>query len=83
MLAYAISFPTPLWGLGMSNVSIKCGFCPGGARRIERLVRMIQSDRIHPGKLLNRKFEGFEKIEDAFKLMDEKPADLIKPYVII
>ena len=29
------------------------------------------------------RFEGFEKIEDAFKLMDEKPKDLIKPYVVI
>ena len=78
-----ISFPAVLWGLGMSNISFKCGFCPGGARRIERLVRMIRSDRVHPGKLLNYKFEGFEKIEDAFHLMDSKPKDLIKPYVLI
>ncbi|MBR3734283.1 MAG: zinc-binding dehydrogenase [Lachnospiraceae bacterium] len=78
-----ISFPAPLWGLGMANVTFKSGFCPGGARRIERLVRLIQADRVHPGKLLNKKFEGFDKIEDAFKLMDEKPKDLIKPYVLI
>jgi len=78
-----ISFSTILWGLGMSNVSFRCGFCPGGARRIERLVRMIQADRVHPGKLLNYKFEGFDKIEDAFHLMDTKPKDLIKPYVLI
>ena len=78
-----ISFPAPLWGLGMSNISFKSGFCPGGARRIERLVRLIQADRVHPGKLLNYKFEGFDKIPDAFKMMDEKPKDLIKPYVLI
>ena len=78
-----INIPALLWGLGMSNVSLKCGFCPGGARRIERLIRMIQAGRIHPGKLLNYKFEGFDKIEDAFKLMDSKPKDLIKPYVLI
>ena len=72
-----------LRGLGMSNISFRCGFCPGGARRIERLIRMIQAGRVHPGKLLNVKFEGFDKIEDAFKLMDDKPKDLIKPYVII
>ena len=65
------------------NISFRCGFCPGGARRIERLIRMIQAGRVHPGKLLNVKFEGFDKIEDAFKLMDAKPKDLIKPYVII
>ena len=78
-----ISFPAPLWGLGMSNVSIKCGFCPGGARRIERLIRLIQNGRVHPGKMLNYKFEGFDKIEDAFHVMDSKPRDLIKPYVLI
>ena len=43
----------------------------------------IQAGRVHPGKLLNVKFEGFDKIEDAFKLMDAKPKDLIKPYVVI
>lgn len=45
-------------------------------QRIERLIRMIQAGRVHPGKLLNYKFEGFDKIEDAFKLMDSKPKDL-------
>ena len=79
----SINFPAPLWGLGMSNVTFKSGFCPGGARRIERLIRMIQADRVHPGKLLNYKFEGFDKIEDAFHMMDSKPKDLIKPYVLI
>ena len=78
-----IAFPAILWGLGMSNITFRCGFCPGGARRIERLVRIIQAGRVHPGKLLNYKFEGFDKIEDAFKLMDSKPKDLIKPYVLI
>ena len=78
-----IAFPALLWGLGMSNITFRCGFCPGGARRIERLVRMIQADRVHPGKLLNYKFEGFDKIEDAFHMMDTKPKDLIKPYVLI
>ena len=27
--------------------------------------------------------QDFDKIEDAFKLMDSKPRDLIKPYVLI
>ena len=30
---------------------------------------------------LNYRYEEFEKIEDAFKVMDEKPRDLIKPIV--
>ena len=79
----SFNIPAMQWGLGMSNITLKCGFCPGGARRIERLVRLIQAGRVHPGKMLNYKFEGFDKIEDAFHLMDSKPKDLIKPYVLI
>lgn len=81
--ADVISFPAYLWGLGMSNVSLKSGFCPGGAYRIQHLLEVIRAGRCHPGKMLNYKYEGFEKIEDAFKVMDEKPRDLIKPYVIL
>lgn len=78
-----VSFPALLWGLGMSDITITGGFCRGGARRIERLLNVIRTGRVDPGKLLNYKFEGFDQIEDAFKLMDEKPRDLIKPYVLI
>lgn len=79
------SFQTPayLWGLGMSDVTIRGGFCPGGALRIKKMLNLIQTGRVHPEKLLNYKFEGFDKIEDAFKVMDEKPRDLIKPVVHI
>lgn len=75
--------PTYLWGLGMSDITIRGGFCPGGAYRIEKMLRLIENGRVHPEKLLNYSFEGFDKIEEAFKLMDEKPKDLIKPVVHI
>lgn len=78
-----ISFPTPLWGLGMSDVTIKCGFCPGGSYRIDKLLEVIRAGRCHPGKMLNYKYEGFDKIEEAFETMDKKPRDLIKPVVYI
>lgn len=76
-------YPAYLWGLGMSDVTIKGGFCPGGALRIEKLLSIISSGRFNPEKVLNYKYEGFEKIEEAFKVMDEKPRDLIKPVVRI
>ncbi|MBZ3936433.1 NAD(P)-dependent alcohol dehydrogenase [Methanimicrococcus blatticola] len=71
------------WGLGMSNKDIRGGFCPGGALRIEKMLEMIQYNRFDPAKLITHRFEGFDKIEDAFKMMDEKPADMIKPAVFI
>ena len=77
------TIPTFLWGLGMFDISIRGGFCPGGGYRIERLLNMIANDRVHPGKLLNYKYEGFDKIPEAFRVMDEKPRDLIKSCVYI
>lgn len=77
------TIPAYLWGLGMSDVTIRGGFCPGGAYRIQKMLNLIQAKRIAPEKLLNYQFEGFDKIQDAFILMDEKPKDLIKPVVHI
>lgn len=75
--------PAPLVLMGMSDVTIHGGFCPGGAVRMKKLLSLIQAGRVHPEKLLNYKFEGFDKIPEAFKVMDEKPRDLIKPVVKI
>lgn len=75
--------PTYAWGLGMSDISIQCGFCPGGSYRIKQLLNLIRADRVHPGEMLNYKFEGFDKISDAVDVMDTKPRDLIKPIVYI
>ena len=65
--------PTPLVFLGMGDVTIRGGFCPGGAVRIEKLLNLIRAGRVHPEKLLNYKFEGFDKIPEAFEVMDKKP----------
>jgi Threonine dehydrogenase and related Zn-dependent dehydrogenases len=77
------TIPAWNWGLGMANKDIRGGFCPGGALRIEKMLNMIQYNRFDASKLITHKFNGFDKIEDAFHLMDEKPADLIKPAVFI
>lgn len=71
------------WGLGMGDVTIRGGFCPGGALRMKKMLNLIQTGRVDPSKLINYRFEGFDKIEDAFKVMAEKPRDLIKPAVFI
>ncbi len=75
--------PAFMFGLGMADINYRGGFCPGGAYRIKKLLAMIQADRVHPGKMLNYKFHGFDKIPEAFVVMDEKPRDLIKPIVYI
>lgn len=63
--------------------TIKGGLCPGGRKRMERLLALVQANRVDPGKLITHKFDGFEAIEEAFYLMVDKPRDLIKPLVFI
>lgn len=82
-VADTLSMPTLSWGLGMANKDIRGGFCPGGARRIEKMMNMIKYGRVDTEKLITHKFHGFNEIEAAFKLMDEKAPDLIKPIVYI
>ena len=82
-VADTFTIPAFEWGLGMADITIRGGFCPGGALRAEKLLNLIKYDRIKPGKTFNVEFHGFDKIEDAFKLMDEKPKDLIKPIIYI
>lgn len=77
------TIPAYIWGLGMANKDIRGGFCPGGAKRMEALLNILRYGRVDASKLITHRYNGFEKIEDAFKLMDEKPAELIKPVVFI
>ena len=77
------TIPTPLVFLGMGDVTIRGGFCPGGAVRIEKMLNLIKAGRVAPGKMLNYKYEGFDKIPEAFDVMDKKPRELIKPVVKI
>ena len=78
-----LSMPAFSWGLGMANKDIRGGFCPGGAQRIRRMMDIIRYAPLDTTKLITHKFNGFDKIEDAFLLMDSKTPDLIKPIVYI
>ena len=78
-----LSMPALSWGLGMANKDIRGGFCPGGAERIRRMMDVIQYAPLDTTKLITHTFNGFEKMEDAFLLMDSKAPDLIKPIVYI
>jgi Threonine dehydrogenase and related Zn-dependent dehydrogenases len=78
-----LEVPTLAWGLGMSHKDIRCGFCPGGAERIRKMMEVIKHGRVDPEKMITHKFHGFDKIPEAFELMDKKAPDLIKPIVYI
>ena len=77
------TLPIPLvaWGSGMGHKTIKGGLCPGGRRRMERMLAVVSRDYMDLTKMVTHTFKGLEHVEDAFYLMANKPADLIKPLV--
>jgi len=78
-----IKIPRLEWGCGMGHKTIKGGLMPGGRRRMEKLVSLLQTGRLDTSKLITHHFEGFENIEPALMLMKDKPKDLIKPVINI
>ena len=78
-----IRIPRIEWGVGMGHKTIAGGLMPGGRLRMEKLARLLETGRLDTGKLLTHKFNGFDSIEKALMLMKDKPADLIKPVVIL
>ena len=79
----SVGIPRVEWGCGMGHKQIRGGLMPGGRRRSERLARLIMTNRIHPEKLITHTFRGLENVEPALMLMKNKPADLIKPLVLV
>ena len=79
----AVCLPRVELGCGMGHKKIVGGLMPGGRLRSEKLARLIQSGRIHPEKLITHTFHGLENVEPALMLMKDKPADLIKPLVLL
>ena len=78
-----VKIPRVGWGVGMGHKSINGGLMPGGRLRMEKLAALITTKRIHPGKMITHTFKGFDKIEEALMMMKDKPADLIKPVVLL
>jgi threonine dehydrogenase-like Zn-dependent dehydrogenase len=78
-----VKIPRNAWGLGMGHKTIAGGLMLGGRLRMEKLASMVTAGRINPSPLITHTFHGFDKIEDSLFLMRDKPADVIKPIVII
>lgn len=78
-----LPIPTLAFGRGMAGKTIKGDLCEGGRVRIERILDMIRYGRIQPGKMVTHRYYGFDKLEEAFYVMRDKPRDLIKPVVYI
>jgi threonine dehydrogenase-like Zn-dependent dehydrogenase len=78
-----LQIPNAYIGGFLSHKTIRGGLCPGGRKRIERLLAMVKAERVDPSKMITHRFTGLESIEEAFYIMANKPRNLIKPIVIM
>lgn len=79
----SIKIPRVEWGVGMGHKQINGGLMPGGRLRMEKLSSLVAVGKLDLSKLITHTFKGFENVEKALYLMKDKPADLIKPVVVI
>ena len=78
-----LEIPMLSWGKGMSGKTITGELCKGGRVRIDRLMQLAKYQRIAPEKLITRKYNGFDKMEQALYDMRDKPDDLVKVAVYL
>ena len=78
-----VTLPRVEWGCGMSHKQILCGLMPGGRLRMEKLATLVTSGRLDVSLECTHVYHGWEHTAEALELMRDKPADLIKPIVVI
>ena len=78
-----INIPRVEWGVGMGHKQLLGGLMPGGRLRMEKLGALVSSGKLDVSKLVTHTFHGWDSIPEALQLMKDKPADLIKPVVIL
>lgn len=71
------------WGCGMAHKMIQGGLTPGGRVRMERMAELVMNKRVDPSLMVSHTFKGLDKIEEALEMMHDKPADVIKPIVLV
>ncbi|MDG5777075.1 NAD(P)-dependent alcohol dehydrogenase [Haloarculaceae archaeon H-GB2-1] len=75
-----VPIPREEWGVGMSDKTIRTGLCPGGRLRLRRLLRLLDAERVDPTHMTTHRFP-FSEADEAFRLMETKEEDVIKPLV--
>ncbi|MDA3627922.1 NAD(P)-dependent alcohol dehydrogenase [Saccharopolyspora sp. WRP15-2] len=75
-----VRIPRVEWGVGMAEKTIATALCPGGRLRMERLLRVLRTNRVDPTPMTTHKFR-FDEMERAFEVSDQKIEDTIKVLV--
>ena len=74
-------YPKFSGGRGMAGKTIHMELCKGGRARIERMVKLVQYNRIDPAPLVTHELEGWDSLEEAIELMRDKRSGAIKVMV--
>jgi threonine dehydrogenase-like Zn-dependent dehydrogenase len=75
-----VRIPRAEWGVGMADKTIASGLCPGGRLRMERLLRILEAQRVDPTRMTTHTF-SFDEMERAFEVSDKKLEDAVKVLV--
>jgi threonine dehydrogenase-like Zn-dependent dehydrogenase len=75
-----VNIPRVEWGVGMADKTIATGLCPGGRLRMQRLLRVLESDLVDPTPMTTHTF-AFADMERAFEVSDKKLDNVIKPLI--
>lgn len=75
-----VEIPRAGWGVGMAEKDIVTLLCPGGRLRLQRLLQLLEQDRVDPTRMTTHEF-AFEDIDDGFQLMDTKEEGVINPLI--
>jgi len=75
-----VNIPREEWGVGMAEKDIATGLCPGGRLRLQRLLRLLEAGRVDPTPMTTHEFP-FEETDEAFRLMETKEDDIVKPLI--
>jgi len=68
-------------GIGVKSHTIRSVLCPGGKERMQRMLKLIEMDRVNPVKLTTHTFR-FDELDIAFDMMRTKEDDIIKPLIL-
>lgn len=79
----SIRIPRVEWGVGMGHKAIVGGLMPGGRLRMEKLGALVAAGKLDVSILSTHVYEGWDKLPGALQLMKDKPADVIKPVVVL
>jgi threonine dehydrogenase-like Zn-dependent dehydrogenase len=75
-----VHIPRVAWGVGMADKTIATGLCPGGRLRMDRLLRILEGQRVDPTHMTSHRFD-FDEMPRAFEVMDRKLEDVVKPLI--